>query len=202
VYTALFWTSFGFIVGSIPFSLLVGRVFLGTDIRRYADGNPGGTNAWRAGGWRVGLIAILLDILKGWAPVFLARRYGLSDWSLTPVALAPAFGHAFSPFLKFHGGKALAATGGAWLGLIGWKAFPIYGCLALPVLALQNQDAVAAVAGVFGLFGYALFVAGLPYLLAISTLNLLLIIWTHRKELHQPIQFRSWAQDLFMRRGA
>jgi len=48
----IFWTLLGFLAGSFPFSIVVGRIFLKTDIRLYVDGNPGGTKAWKAGGWR------------------------------------------------------------------------------------------------------------------------------------------------------
>lgn len=102
----------GFLAGGIPFSLIVGKLFARVDIRTVADGNPGATNVIRAAGWKAGVPAIILDISKGYLPVALARHYGLADWALVPVALAPILGHAFSPFLKFHGGKALGATGG------------------------------------------------------------------------------------------
>jgi len=121
------WSLLGFLLGSVPFSYWSGRLLLKTDVRQYGDGNPGGANAWKAGGWRIGLVAIFLDIAKGLLPVVLARRYGVADWGLVPIALAPVLGHAFTPFLGFHGGKALAATGGVWLGLIGVEAPLAYG---------------------------------------------------------------------------
>src|ERR671917_204183 len=65
----IFWTLFAFLCGSVPFSLLVGFWVLKVDVRRYGDGNPGASNVIRAGGWRVGIPAILLDSFKGAAPV-------------------------------------------------------------------------------------------------------------------------------------
>src|SRR5512136_624311 len=125
------WTLFGFILGSIPFSMIFARLLARTDIRTVGDGNPGGTNALKAGGLKAGLPAILLDIFKGFLPVYLAQRSGLAGWSLLPVCVAPVLGHAFSPFLRFRGGKALGATGGVWVALIGLWTFPVYGLLAL-----------------------------------------------------------------------
>ena len=152
--TTLLWTLAGFFLGSIPFSLIIGRLLIKTDIRTVGDGNPGGTNALKAGGLKTGIPAILLDLFKGYLPVFLAQRTGLNGWSLLPVCLAPALGHAFSPFLRFQGGKALGATGGVWVALIGLWAFPVFGSLAGLVTILQTEDAWSANAGMLALLGY------------------------------------------------
>lgn len=197
----LYWSLFGFFLGSIPFSLLLGELLVKKDIRTVGDGNPGGTNALKAGGLKVGIPAILLDIIKGFLPVWLAQRYGLTDWQLVPVALAPVLGHAFSPFLRFRGGKALGATGGAWVGIVGLWAFPIYGTLAIPLTILQSEDAWSASAGMFALLGYSLFY-GEPWMVAFAALNTLVILWTHRRELSHRPQPRPWVSDLLTRRSA
>ena len=196
------WTILGFLAGSIPFSILVGRIFLKTDIRLYGDGNPGGTNAWKAGGWRIGLLVSILDISKGFFPVMLAIRAGVSEWGLIPVGLSPILGHAFSPFLKFRGGKALGATGGVWIALIGFKALVIYALLTLPVLALQVEHAVAANAGMISLLGYAVLIDQSPFLITFGILNTLAVAWKHRKELRCPIHLRPWMVNLLGRDSA
>jgi glycerol-3-phosphate acyltransferase PlsY len=193
----LLWTLLGFIAGSIPFSVLVGRVFLKTDIRRFGDGNPGGTNAWKAGGWKTGVLATFLDMLKGYLPVMLAIHFGVSQWSLVPVTLAPILGHAFSPFLKFRGGKALAATGGAWVALIGVKALGLYLLLTLPVLALQTEDAVASNAGLVSVLAFLIIFNHSPYLIIACFLNIALVAWKHRKGFRHPIHLRPWISKLF-----
>jgi glycerol-3-phosphate acyltransferase PlsY len=198
----LLWTLVGFLAGSIPFSILVGRLFLRTDIRLYGDGNPGGTNAWKAGGWRTGLLAALLDMSKGYLPVILALHSGVSDWWLVPVALAPILGHAFSPFLNFHGGKALGSTGGVWIALVGFKALLIYALLTLPVLALQVEHAVAANAGMLSLLAFAILVDRSPNLILFSVLNTSLVAWKHRRELRRPLHLRPWMVALLGRMSA
>jgi len=195
------WSLFGFILGSIPFSLIFGRLIAKTDIRAVGDGNPGGTNALKAGGLKAGLPAILLDIFKGFLPVYLAQKYGLAGWNLIPVCLAPALGHAFSPFLRFHGGKALGATGGAWVALIGLWAFPVYGALAVPATLIQSEDAWSANAGMLSLLGYAIFF-GEPWMVAFAALNATLIAWTHRHDLVRPLQLRAWLVSIFQGRQA
>jgi len=198
----LSWSLFGFLLGSIPFSFLIGKLFARTDIRTVGDGNPGGTNAWKAGGWRVGLLAAILDILKGFLPVYLARQNDISDWKLVPVALTPVLGHALQPFLKFRGGKALGPSGGAWVGLIGLWVFPVYASFTLPVLAIQNENAWAAFAGMFALLSYAVFLDGSLWMIVIAALNTLIIAWTHRRELRHAPHLRPWLVNLLTRRSA
>lgn len=196
------WSVFGFILGSIPFAYLVGRLFVKKDIRTVGDGNPGGSNVWIAGGWRVGLLAAVLDIFKGYLPVYLARRNGLADWDLLPVALAPILGHVLQPFLGFRGGKALGATGGAWLGLIGLRAFPVYASFAVPALAIQTENAWAALAGMFALLFYAFFVECSPLLTMLAFCNVLITIYTHRRSLRNRPRLRPWLLNLLSRRSA
>ncbi|MBM3151092.1 MAG: glycerol-3-phosphate acyltransferase [Chloroflexi bacterium] len=196
----LLWTLAGFILGSIPFSLLMGKLLAHRDIRSVGDGNPGGTNALKAGGLKAGIPAILLDIGKGFLPVYLAQRAGLGEWSLLPVCLAPILGHAFSPFLRFKGGKALGATGGVWVALVGLWAFPLYGLLAVPATLLQTEHAWAASAGMLSLLGYAI-LAGPPWLVAFAACNTILIAWTHRHDLARHPQLRPWLGSLSSRGG-
>jgi glycerol-3-phosphate acyltransferase PlsY len=197
----LIWTLAGFILGSIPFSLLMGKLFAHKDIRTVGDGNPGGANAIRAGGLKAGIPAMILDIGKGFLPVYLAQKYGLVGWSLIPICLAPILGHAFSPFLRFRGGKALGPTAGAWIGLVGLWVFPIYGVLAVPFAIFQSEDAWSANAGMIALLGYAI-LFGETWIVAFAALNAILIAWTHRRSLARPPQLRSWVTQLLSRREA
>ena len=196
----LFWSVLGFFLGSIPFSYWAGRLVLKTDVRQYGDGNPGAANAWKAGGWRIGLVAVFLDIAKGLLPVVLARRYGVAEWGLVPVALAPVLGHAFSPFLGFHGGKALATTGGVWLGLIGVEAPLVFAGFTLGALVLQTEHAWTGIAGMTGLLLYFLLQHSPSYLIVIASFNLLVLVWKHFKELRQPLRLRPCVANLFARR--
>jgi len=197
----LFWTLTGFLLGSIPFSLLVGELLAKKDIRTVGDGNPGGTNAIKAGGLKAGIPAIFLDIGKGFLPIFLAQKYGLTGWILIPVCMAPILGHAFSPFLRFRGGKALGPTAGVWLALIDLWAFPVYAALAVPATLLQSEDAWSANAGMLSLLGYAI-LFGEPWLVAFSALNAILIAWTHRRSLVHAPQLRLWVTNIFAGRHA
>ena len=107
-----------FLLGSCPCSVWVGRILLHTDIRRQGDGNPGATNVFRAGSVPAGVLAVVLDIGKGIPFVVLARTVlGLGAMESVCIGLAAILGHAFSPFLGFKGGKALAPTAGVIIAL-------------------------------------------------------------------------------------
>jgi glycerol-3-phosphate acyltransferase PlsY len=194
--TALFWMLLGFWLGAIPFSVWLGRLALQADIRHFGDGNPGATNAWRAGGWRVGLPALLLDYLKGAIPVGLAHfGAGLSDWPLAAVALAPIFGHAFSPFLRFQGGKALAVTFGVWTGLTLGHYPLIFGLFLGLFLWVQTGHGWAVALSVVAVLAYQLLFTENIYLLLIWVINGGLLIWKYRADLLTPTQLRPFTRQ-------
>ncbi len=195
----IWWSLFGYLLGAIPFAYLLARFFSKRDIRTVGDGNPGGTNSWKAGGWQIGLPAILLEIFKGYLPVALSRHFGISGWSLIPICLAPLLGHATMPFLNFRGGKALGVTGGVWVGLLGVWAFVVYAATAL-LLAIVKENAWAAVMGVSLFLLWAVFLERSSWLIVFGILNVLLIAWTHRRDLSWPPQPRPWLKRLWLRR--
>jgi glycerol-3-phosphate acyltransferase PlsY len=123
-----------YLLGSVPFSYLVVRLIKQDDIRDHGSGNVGATNVARTAGKRAGLLALLLDISKGWAAVALAKatvaasfwplRYEQgSDWIQSPsfwigaAALAAVLGHVFPLWLHFQGGKGVATAAGVYLAL-------------------------------------------------------------------------------------
>jgi acyl phosphate:glycerol-3-phosphate acyltransferase len=107
-----------YLIGGIPFGYLLVKLATGRDVREFGSGNIGATNALRTSGRGIGIATLLLDILKGAAAVWLADRltHGSVLW-MSAAALAVMFGHAFSVFLKFKGGKAVASFIGAFLYL-------------------------------------------------------------------------------------
>jgi len=190
------WASLGFLLGSVPFSVLLGRALARVDIRKQPDGNPGAANAWRAGGWRVGVPAILLDYLKGLVPVGLAVALSsVSGPGLVLVALAPVFGHAFSPFLRFRGGKAVAASLGVWtaLCLLGDPVNLLALALAFLVIhLLQSTNAWTVVLAMLGFLVYLLIRRADAVTITICVLNLLVLAWKHRRDLRQVVRFRPF----------
>ena len=181
----------GFALGSLPFSVWVGRIGARDDIRRHGDGNPGARNAWRAGGWRLGLLALVLDVTKGAVPVALARSVGdLWGWALLPVAISPLLGHAFSPWLRFRGGKAVASTFGVWSALTYWQVPTVLGLSFAAVRTVQAVDAWTVVLS-FPVVALFLSLRGEePWLLVNLGANFALLVWTHRHDLRSPPRWR------------
>ncbi len=193
VFTVLLWTAIGFLAGAIPFSLLLGRLFLRRDIRRETDGNPGAANAWRAGGWPIGLPAVLLDGFKGAIPVGAAHFFlGVDGWALLPVAVAPVLGHAFSPFLRFRGGKAVAVTFGIWLGVLLTEGPIILGIFLVLFYLVQTSDAWAVVLTMLALLAHLLLRGTGAPVLAIWGANMAVLLWKHRQGLRDLPRPRRW----------
>lgn len=113
-----------YLLGSIPFGLLVGKA-KGIDIRTQGSGNIGATNVGRLLGMRYFWMTFGLDFAKGFAPVLiatlLATRNGAGNWPPLIIAAAAIVGHMFPVYLKFKGGKGVATTFGAALGI--WPVF-------------------------------------------------------------------------------
>jgi glycerol-3-phosphate acyltransferase PlsY len=107
-----------FSLGACPFSLWIGHWFLNKDVRNYGDANPGAWNVFLAGGRKAGWLALFLDIAKGVPIVALASLFfDLPMPAVFTVGAGAILGHAFSPFLRFRGGKAVAVTYGVLVAL-------------------------------------------------------------------------------------
>jgi glycerol-3-phosphate acyltransferase PlsY len=196
----LIWTTVGFVMGAMPFSLWLGQRLARADVRHFGDGNPGAANAWLAGGWRVGGIVLLLDYAKGAVPVGLAHFvFGISDWRLLPVALAPILGHAFSPFLGFCGGKAVTVTFGVWTGLMLGEAPILLGILLGFFFLIQAADAWAVLLSMGVFLVHLVLRQASPILIAIWVGNVLILLWKHRAGLHEMPRPRAWVGRLTRR---
>ncbi len=183
----IFWTLFAFLCGSVPFSLLVGFWVLKVDVRRYGNGNPGASNIIRAGGWWVGIPAIFLDSFKGAAPVGAAYfLVGIQDWHIVPIAVAPVAGHAFSPWLRFRGGKAVAVTFGVWTGLTLGKAPILLGIFLLLTYFTVAVSGWAVILAMLGLLGGLLIGPHGLVFIGVWLGNVAILIFKHRHDLSQP----------------
>jgi len=148
---AAFW------LGACPFSLWIGKWLLGKDIRNYGDGNPGAANVLRAGGRGAFALALILDIGKGVPFVALAHYYfGLADVLVMAVALSAILGHAFTPILRFNGGKALAVMGGALMALPQHEIFIAVVIFMVLWFLLIDVDAWRVIFGTTSTFIYLL----------------------------------------------
>lgn len=123
---SILMVTMSYLVGSIPFGLIVGKLVKGVDIREHGSGNIGATNVGRVCGARYGYVVFLIDVLKGFLPVLVATvlSRGFLSWGreappMLAVAcgLAAICGHIFPVYLRFRGGKGVATGCGVMLGL-------------------------------------------------------------------------------------
>lgn len=175
---------FGYLLGSIPFGFLISKA-KGTDIRKVASGNIGGTNVSRAFGLKWGILVGILDIVKGIIPIYLATKFLFFDWQIALVAITPVLGHVFPVWLKFKGGKGVATTLGVLLILFGWKNFLILLSVWLLVLVIVQIMSFTSLlmSSLLPLFT-CLFSSSLSYYLLAIVLAIL-IWWAHRENLQR-----------------
>lgn len=116
----LFFIAAGFISGSILYSYLIAKYFCRLDITEISDDkNPGAANVIKYGGLKYGIPAIILDVLKGFIPIYFAVKcLDINSLYFIPVLAAPVLGHAMAPLFNWHGGKAIASSFGCLLGLL------------------------------------------------------------------------------------
>ena len=130
----------GYLVGSIPFALVIGKVFYKTDVRKHGSGNLGGGNTGRVLGKKAGVAVMTLDILKVAFVVFLANRFLHTETAVACGGLAAAVGHCWPVFAGFRGGKAVATMYGFLFGLFvfaGYSPLVFFLPLSLFLLVLK-----------------------------------------------------------------
>jgi glycerol-3-phosphate acyltransferase PlsY len=169
-----------YLVGGIPFGLIIVKLMTGADVRAAGSGNIGATNVLRTTGRLAGVLTLLLDVAKGAFSVWLADRLtgGNVLW-MSMAALAVLLGHAFSIWLKFQGGKAVASFVGAFAYLtpVPLLAVLIIFLLLLSLTRYLSLGSIVA-AGLFPLACWMILHPDWPVLVA-ALGGAILIIWRH-----------------------
>ncbi|MGB9614473.1 MAG: glycerol-3-phosphate acyltransferase [Fervidobacterium sp.] len=193
-----------FLSGSVMYSYILAKI-AAVDLRNVRDGNPGSSNLWRVKGWKWGFTSLALDYFKGVYPLAFFvwhKDIATNPFIIATAALSGILGHAFSPFLKFKGGKAIATTFGAWSVLTRWEApmllgtvftiFSIYNKLRRIKETTPEDDAVRVLFGFAVLFVYTLWKAfnGRLELLILYFGNLAVVLYKHKRELINITQRR------------
>lgn len=172
----------GYLLGSIPFGVVVARVASDVDLRRVGSGNIGATNVLRAVGKGAAALTLLGDIGKGALAVGLARWTGASAALVAAVGLAAVLGHLFPVWAGFRGGKGVATTLGVILG-----AMPIIGGLLLViwlvVAAITRYSSLAALVATATMPLLAWLVDGRPAMIGLSGALLVLVVGRHRENI-------------------
>jgi glycerol-3-phosphate acyltransferase PlsY len=191
-----------FVLGSFPFSVWLGKLLLGVDVRQYGDGNPGAANVFRSGNKSIGLLVLILDVSKAAVPVGLSYyNMGIRGIPMYFIAIAPILGHIFSPFLGFHGGKAVAVSLGVWIGLTIWKA-SLVGVIGTVVgIILMTSSGWAVLLGLAMILIALLLWIPDHLLLMVWVSETLILAWTHRYDLRQRPALRPWLTRRFTLKG-
>ena len=192
------WFLLSFFSAAIPWSLIIGFIFSKQDIRTIGDKNPGGTNALKLAGIKVGLLAISFDILKSFLPIYFAIIFGFGSFQIAILCFAAISGSIFSPLLKFNGGKSLAVTCGIWMAISSGIIGPLI-CLIMAFSHLiQKTHLWTILSGWIGILIWVLiFSLSIEYIV-LFIINFILVMYKHKNEFNQKIIFRNW---ILMRRA-
>ncbi len=166
----------GYLLGSIPFGLLLTKASGGGDIRNIGSGNIGATNVLRTGRKGLAALTLLLDLLKGFVAVFIATHY--LPGGATFAAAGAFFGHLYPVWLGFKGGKGVATYAGIMFGLF-WQGGVVYAIAWIGALLIFRISSLAGLvaalcapiaAGYFGRYD----------LVALLVACTLIVFWKHR----------------------
>lgn len=167
---------FGYLLGSIPFGVLLTRATGGPDLRTIGSGNIGATNVLRTGHRGIAAATLLCDMLKGTVAVLATTRYGL-DAALA-AALGAFLGHLFPVWLKFRGGKGVATYIGLLIALY-WPSVLIFCAIWLMVAAASRYSSLSALIA-SALTPLGLWLLGRPEVAALFLLLTVLVWFMHR----------------------
>lgn len=177
-----------YLIGSIPFAVVISKLLKLDDPRNYGSGNPGATNVLRSGNKLAALLTLLGDALKGWVVVWGAQKLGgtlgIPAWSIALGALAVFLGHVFSCFLGFKGGKGVATAAGVLFGIT-----PSLGALTLAawllVAATTRYSSLAAVVAAIAAPLLCFWLIGGIIWPATCALMSAVLIWRHKDNIRR-----------------
>ena len=145
-----------YLIGSVPFAVIVSRAMGLADPRTYGSGNPGATNVLRSGNRWAAALTLLGDGFKGWLAVWLALRFGpphgIADIGVALVAIAVVLGHLYPLFLRFHGGKGIATAAGVIIALNPWLALATARTWGIVAVFFRYSSLASIAAAVFAPF--------------------------------------------------
>lgn len=181
-----------YLLGSIPTSVWVGRMFYGIDVREHGSGNAGATNTVRVLGWKAGIPVMIFDVFKGWLAVHMAAWYdpGISVDAMIYLKIgmgaAAVLGHVYPLYVKFRGGKGVATLLGTGIALFPYSAWVAVG-IFLVVLLFSGYVSVASISAAITFPFVEIFLFGQenPGLVALSIFVALFVPYTHRKNIRR-----------------
>jgi acyl phosphate:glycerol-3-phosphate acyltransferase len=164
---ALGFCLLGYLSGSLPFSIWITRLFKGVDVRDGGSGHATTTNTMRQAGFGPGALVLVLDMAKGYLPVWLAAHFAPALWMLPLTSACVVLGHCWPLFAQFRGGMGLACAGGGLLAVRPVAILVPGAVLILMILWLRHPARASVIAAIsaapalwlFGLRGIEVWIA-------------------------------------------
>jgi glycerol-3-phosphate acyltransferase PlsY len=168
-----------YLLGSLPFAVIVSKLYGLDDPRSHGSGNPGATNVLRTGSKSAALLTLLGDATKGWLAVWLAGRFGGETLTIAMAGVAAFIGHVYPVFLKFKGGKGVATALGVLAGWSGALALVTIVAWALTAALMRYSSLASLVAAMVAPIAAGYLVGSIHITTAAAVMSALLI-WRHR----------------------
>ena len=185
LFAIIFLPLLAYLLGSVPFGLIIVRVVAKTDIRRIGSGNIGATNVRRVAGTRWAVVVLICDVLKGLLPTLAASHLNPSTWQWLPAltALAAVCGHMYPLYLKLKpSGKGVATMLGAWLVLAPWACL-VAVLIFLWVVRQGRRISAGSLSGALLLSPATWFTTHDPILTLTALIIMILILVRHEENL-------------------
>ncbi|MGI6097392.1 MAG: glycerol-3-phosphate 1-O-acyltransferase PlsY [Dethiobacteria bacterium] len=165
-----------YLLGSISFGYLLGKLLRKVDIRQYGSGSSGATNTLRVLGPWIGGTVFVLDVLKGAVSVWLAKNFGTATWIIPACAISVVAGHNWPLYFKFKGGRGAATTLGVVFAISFWITIVGFAVIVL-IIALTRYVSLASILGGLALpIVFLVFDFGTEYIIMGIILGILLLL--------------------------
>lgn len=176
----------GYLLGSLPFAVIVSRLFGLADPRTFGSKNPGATNVLRSGNKAAAVLTLLGDAAKGWFAMLLAGALGADSIGIAAAGLAAFLGHVFPLFLKFKGGKGVATAVGVLFGFH-WMLALIAIATWLVIAFATRYSSLAALAAAVEAPFVAWWLSSRADIAVPVAVMSILLIWRHQENIQRLI---------------
>ena len=165
--------------GAIPSGVWIGKIFKNIDVRDYGSKNSGATNSYRVLGAKLGIAVLIIDVLKGFIPLYIASKFNLEYNDLVILGLVAILAHTFSCFISFKGGKGVATSLGVFLFLA-----PVITLILLVIFILvvyfTKYISLGSITAAFLLPIFTFFTHRDTYLFTLSVVIAIFVIYRHK----------------------
>lgn len=186
-----------YLIGSIPTSVWIGRIFYGLDIRTRGSGNAGATNTIRVLGAKAGIPVLIFDIFKGWFAVYITNFFWIDQLTDNQfvnfkiiMAIAAVIGHIFPVYVGFKGGKGIAALLGIGIALYPWAVLIVIGVFLI-VLIIFKYVSLASIISAISFPFIEIFLLHNNKILSLMLLSITIAIFvpiTHKKNIKRLLK--------------